>query len=776
MLALATLAILARSRIVRSNQRGYVAVTPVQRAGRYQVMEATAMAKAPEKTAAAPNPKKSRRKPATSANGAPTAKIEALAPFRAAPGDNALTTNQGVPIADNENSLRAGERGPTLLEDFILREKITHFDHERIPERVVHARGAAAHGYFQVYESMADVTRATFLHDPAVKTPVFVRFSTVGGSRGSADTARDVRGFAVKFYTSDGNFDLVGNNMPVFFIQDAIKFPDFVHAVKPEPHNEIPQASSAHDSLWDFVSLTLESSHMMMWLMSDRAIPRSFAMMEGFGVHTFRLINAQNEARYVKFHWKPKLGVHSLVWDEAQKIAGKDPDFHRRDLFERIEAGQFPEWELGLQLFGDEEADAFDFDILDPTKLIPEELVPVQRIGKMVLDRNPDSYFAETEQVAFCTSHLVPGIGFTNDPLLQGRNFSYLDTQLSRLGGPNFHEIPINRPICPFSNGQRDGMHRMTIDVGNTSYSPNSLDDNLPAPRTVEDGAFATYPARVDGIMRRVRSASFDDHFSQATLFWNSMSAVEKQHIIDAFSFELAKVQHAEIRERVVNAMLAHIDTGLAGAVAGNLGLAAPSAAANGKPAARKPGKNGNGAAGATASLASPLLSQLNANTGVIGDITGRKVAVLVADGSSAGDVETIANALEEAGAQALVVAAKLGEVAGDGGPIAVDHRIITMPAVVFDAVYIPGGAQAASTLAASSLARNFVAEAFAHAKAIASSEDGALVLDEAGIPQRDAAIEGVVIGDADAISADFVEAIGLHRAWGRAELEPIPA
>ena len=733
------------------------------------------MAKAPQKRVAPSPAKKKIRSKAATTNGAPTAKIKALAPFRAAPGDGALTTNQGVPIADNENSLRAGERGPTLLEDFILREKITHFDHERIPERVVHARGAAAHGYFQVYESMANVTRAAFLQDPKAKTPVFARFSTVGGSRGSADTARDVRGFAVKFYTEDGNFDLVGNNMPVFFIQDAIKFPDFIHAVKPEPHNEIPQASSAHDSLWDFVSLTLESSHTVMWLMSDRAIPRSLAMMEGFGVHTFRLINAKGESRYVKFHWKPKLGVHSLLWDEAQKIAGKDPDFHRRDLFERIEAGQYPEWELGLQLFGDDEADAFGFDILDPTKLIPEEIVPVQRIGKMVLDRNPDSYFAETEQVAFCTSHLVPGIGFTNDPLLQGRNFSYLDTQLSRLGGPNFHEIPINRPVCPFSNGQRDGLHRMTIDVGNAAYSPNSLDGDLPAPRTVEDGAFATYPARVDGVMRRIRSASFDDHFSQATLFWNSMSGVEKQHIVDAFSFELAKVNRAEIRERVVSAMLAPIDAGLAGAVAANLGLAAPPSATNGKPRAKTARGKSNGASNGTTSLASPLLSQLNPQTGVLGDITGRKVAILVADGTSADDVETMSSALEDAGAQAVVVAAKLGEVAGDGGGIRVDHRFVTMPAVVFDAVYLPGGAEAASALGASSVARNFVAEAFAHAKAIASSEDGALLLREAGIPQRDESLDGVVIGDAATIAADFIESIGRHRAWGRAQLE-VPA
>jgi catalase len=736
------------------------------------------MAKDPAKRKVSPSASKARNGASTAGRGAASTKIQALEPFRAKPGDSVLTTNQGVPIADNENSLRAGERGPTLLEDFILREKITHFDHERIPERVVHARGAAAHGYFEVYESMAEITRASFLQDPSVRTPVFVRLSTVGGSRGSADTARDVRGFAVKFYTRDGNFDLVGNNMPVFFIQDAIKFPDFIHAVKPEPHNEIPQASSAHDSLWDFVSLSLESSHMMMWLMSDRAIPRSLAMMEGFGVHTFRLINAHGDARYVKFHWKPKLGVHSLVWDEAQKIAGKDPDFHRRDLYERIESGQFPEWELGVQLFGDAEADSFDFDILDPTKLIPEELVPVQRIGRMVLDRNPDSYFAETEQVAFCTSHLVPGIGFTNDPLLQGRNFSYLDTQLSRLGGPNFHEIPINRPVCPFGNGQRDGMHRMTIDVGDATYSPNSLDDNLPAVKTVEDGAFATYPARVDGVMRRVRSASFSDHFSQATLFWNSMSPVEKQHIIDAFSFELAKVNRPEIRARVLEEMLARIDGKLAGAVAANLGLPVPATVgANGTSAgARRNGESATAPKNGAHLTTSPLLSQLNPETGVMGDITGRKVAILVAAGASTNDVLAIDAALTAAGAEPLVLAAKLGEVAGEGGPIEIDHTLVTMPAVAFDAVYVPGGPDAIAKLAASSEARLFVAEAFAHAKAIAADDDGAMLLAAAGIPLRDTAVDGVIVGESDAIAPAFIEAIGRHRAWGRSELEAIPA
>ncbi len=731
------------------------------------------MAKTPTKRKA--SKAHSAKAPAANLAEPVSVKAVALAPFRALPDDKTLTTNQGVPIADDENSLRAGERGPTLLEDFILREKITHFDHERIPERVVHARGAAAHGYFQVYESMADITRASFLTDPSLQTPVFVRFSTVGGSRGSADTPRDVRGFAVKFYTQDGNYDLVGNNMPVFFIQDAIKFPDFVHAVKPEPHNEIPQASSAHDTLWDFVSLTLESSHMMMWLMSDRALPRSYATMEGFGVHTFRLINAANEARYVKFHWKPVLGAHSLDWDEAQKLAGKDPDFNRRDLYERIENGQFPEWELGLQIFGDAEADSFDFDILDATKLIPEELIPVVRIGKMVLNRNPDSYFAETEQVAFCTSHLVPGIGFTNDPLLQGRNFSYLDTQLSRLGGPNFHEIPINRPVCPFSNGQRDGMHRMTIDAGETSYSPNSLDGNFPLAKTVESGGFATYPARVDGVMRRVRSASFDDHFSQATMFWNSMSAPEKEHIAGAFSFELAKVNRVEIRRRVVEKMLANIDLDLAAAVAENVGLPAPVApSANGKASVRPDGATKAKATGSAAS--SPLLSQLHPKTGVIGNITGRKVAILVAPGASGADVQTIKTTLAEAGAKGLVVGSSLAAVDGAQGPITIDHTILTMPSVTFDAVYIPSGMAAAAAQPGAGEMRNFVGEAYKHAKALAASGDSAGIFAKLGIETGEDPANGVLSGDAAEISDAFIAAIGNHRAWERAGRLSVPA
>ena len=721
-------------------------------------------------TRAVPTPKaKAKTKP----NGAqPSAKIAALEPYRADPHGKTLTTNQGLPIADDQNSLKAGERGPTLLEDFILREKITHFDHERIPERVVHARGAAAHGYFQVYESMAPYTRAGFLQDPSVQTPVFVRFSTVGGSRGSADTPRDVRGFAVKFYTQEGNYDLVGNNMPVFFIQDSIKFPDFVHAVKPEPHNEIPQASSAHDTLWDFVSLTLESSHMMMWLMSDRALPRSFANMEGFGVHTFRFINAQNESRYVKFHWKPVLGAHSLVWDEAQKLAGKDADFNRRDLYESIEKGNFPTWELGVQMFGDAEADSFDFDILDSTKLIPEELIPVKRIGKMVLNRNPDSYFAETEQVAFCTTHLVPGIGFTNDPLLQGRNFSYLDTQISRLGGPNFHEIPINRPVCPFSNGQRDGAHRMTIDTGDASYGQNSLDGDFPKELPVEAGGFATYPDRIDGVSRRVRSASFADHFSQATLFWNSMSPAEKEHIVGAFSFELAKLNRVEIRERVITKMLVNIDAGLASAVAANVGFAiaaTPAPAANGK------SKHANGTPAPAAS--SPLLSLLDPATGLTGNIESRKVAILAADGADANDIEALKSRLLEEGAQGVVLAARLGTLAGAGGSIDVDHTLVTMPSVAFDAVMIPGGDASAATLAKSGDAVHFIAEAYKHAKAVCAIGDAAALLDAAHVPATASVADGVVRGDSmDAALDDFVDAIGKHRAWSRSELEAIPA
>src|SRR5687767_3069371 len=499
-------------------------------------------------------------------------KLDDLAKNKEDSAGEFLTTNQGVRVNDNQNSLKAGDRGPTLLEDFILREKITHFDHERIPERVVHARGSAAHGHFQVYESMAQYTKADFLQDPSVKTPVFVRFSTVAGSRGSTDLARDVRGFAVKFYTQEGNYDLVGNNIPVFFIQDGVKFPDLVHAIKPEPHREIPQAASAHDTFWDFISLMPESLHMIMWVMSDRAIPRSYRMMEGFGVHTFRFVNEKAKSRFVKFHWKPVLGVHSVVWDEAQKISGLDPDFHRRDLWEAIENGDFPEWEFGVQIVEEKDEQKFDFDLLDATKLIPEELVPVRRIGKLTLNRNPDNFFAETEQVAFHPGHLVPGIDFTNDPLLQGRLFSYTDTQLIRLGGPNFHEIPINRPVAPIHNNQRDGYMRQTINRGRVSYEPNSLGGGCPFQAGVAMGGFVSHAEKVDSRKIRARSESFFDHFSQATLFFNSQSEPEKGHIIRALRFELGKVETPAIRERMLF-LLAEVDKGLANSVAEGLGL-----------------------------------------------------------------------------------------------------------------------------------------------------------------------------------------------------------
>jgi catalase len=486
-----------------------------------------------------------------------------------------LTTNQGLRVNDDQNQLKAGERGPTLLEDFIYREKMTHFDHERIPERVVHARGVAAHGYFEAYNDNANLSRAAFLQPGAV-TPVFTRFSTVAGSRGSSDMARDVRGFSVKFYTEEGIYDLVGNNIPVFFIQDAIKFPDFIHAVKPEPHNEIPQAASAHDTFYDFISINPETTHMLLWVMSDRGLPRSLRMMEGFGVHTFRLVNAEGKARFVKFHWKPLLGTHSVAWEEAQQISGKDPDYHRRDLWANIEGGNYPEWELGVQVIEEEDERKFDFDILDSTKLIPEEQVPVIKLGKMVLNRNVDNYFAETEQVAFCLSHIVPGIDFSNDPLLQGRLFSYLDTQLKRLGGPNFHEIPINRSLAPVHNGQRDGHMRQTINKGNVAYGVNKLNHGYPKQAKASEGGFVSSYERVEGHKIRLRSKSFVDHYSQAKLFWNSQTDAEKMHIVKALRFELSHVQHLEIQERTL-VQLAQVDHDLARRVAEGLGMDVPS-------------------------------------------------------------------------------------------------------------------------------------------------------------------------------------------------------
>ena len=682
-------------------------------------------------------------------------KSQDLEQFRVRPDGEALRTNQGVKIADNQNTLRAGPRGPSLLEDFIMREKITHFDHERIPERIVHARGSAAHGVFQVYESQAELTRADFLQDPSKQTPVYVRFSTVQGPRGSADTVRDVRGFATKFYTQAGNFDLVGNNMPVFFIQDAIKFPDFVHAVKPEAPNEMPTGGTAHDTFWDFVSLVPESAHMVIWAMSDRAIPKSLRTMEGFGVHTFRFVNAQGKSRFVKFHWRPVLGSYSLVWDEAQKIAGKDPDFHRRDLWEAIERGDYPEFELGVQVVEEEDEHRFDFDLLDPTKLIPEELVPVKIIGKMTLNRNPDNFFAETEQAAFHPGHVVPGIDFTNDPLLQGRLFSYTDTQISRLGGPNFHEIPINRPVCPFQNNQRDAMHRQTIHVGQASYEPNSLSGGWPKETLPADGGFESYQERVDGTKIRVRSESFADHFSQATLFYNSMSQPEKDHIVAAYSFELGKVTRPEIRERVVTQILANIDLDLAGQVATALGLPAPQQGS-------KPGKPNP--------ADSPALSLLNR---VKPGIKTRKIALLTAPGADTAMLAQLRDAFAAEGAHALVIAPSLAAI----GDVAPDATIAGMPSVMFDAVFVCGGQQATDTLAQSGDARHFVLEAFRHLKALGALGSGRDVLSAAHLPDN---ADGVATGDdgqwKDVVKA-FVDAAGQHRVWSRqAQAESVPA
>jgi catalase len=733
---------------------------------------------------------KSRKRTRSAGRNEASSKVESLASFTADGTDQALTTNQGVKINDNQNSLKAGERGGTLLEDFILREKITHFDHERIPERIVHARGSAAHGVFQVYESMAGITKAAFLQDPSKRTPVFVRFSTVAGSRGSSDLARDVRGFAVKFYTEEGNFDLVGNNMPVFFIQDAIKFPDLVHAVKPEPHNEMPQAASAHDTFWDFISLMPESMHMIMWVMSDRAIPRSFRMMEGFGVHTFRFVNDKGKSRFVKFHWKPLLGVHSVVWDEAQKISGKDPDFHRRDLWEAIENGDFPEWELGVQIVEEKDEFKFDFDLLDPTKIIPEELVPVRRIGKLTLNRNPDNFFAETEQAAFHVAHIVPGIDFSNDPLMQGRLFSYTDTQLIRLGGPNFHEIPINRSIAPTHNNQRDGFMRQTINKGRVAYEPNSIGGGCPFQAGADMGGFVSFAERIDAGKVRARSQSFFDHFSQATLFFNSQSEPEKTHLMKALRFELGKVEVPAIRERMVY-LLSQVDRGLAEQVAEGLGIKVPakidgplnrSIPADANPKSVQPIKVAK-TVGTSAALSM-------ANTPK-DSISTRKIAALVADGFDEAGLEAMKKALTAGGAQLKTVAPRLGIVTGaSGGRLNADFSLLTTSSVLFDAVYVAGGEKSAAVLAGEADALHFVNESYKHCKAIAATGAGidvlvASYLGHEGIvdpmPAKGQAVakEGVVLSaDAQAgkAAALFVRAIAEHRHWIRETKDQVPA
>ncbi|TKB58067.1 MAG: catalase [Nitrospira sp.] len=712
-----------------------------------------------------------------------------LCAFRETGEGQYLTTNQGLRINDDQNSLKAGERGPSLLEDFHLREKMTHFDHERIPERVVHARGSAAHGYFQVYKSLAPLTKAVFLQDPSIKTPVFVRFSTVVGSRGSSDLARDARGFAVKFYTQEGNYDLVGNNVPVFFIQDALKFPDLVHAVKPEPHHEMPQAAAAHDTFWDFISLMPESMHMIMWVMSDRALPRSYRMMEGFGVHTFRLINDKGQARFVKFHWKPLLGLHSVVWDEAQKISGKDPDFHRRDLWDAIEHGAYPEWEFGIQVVEEKDEQKFGFDLLDPTKLIPEELVPVQRVGKMILNRNPDNFFSETEQVAFHPGHLVSGIDFSNDPLLQGRLFSYTDTQLIRLGGPNFHEIPINRPVAPVHNNQRDGHMRQAINDGRTSYQPNSLGGGCPMQAKADLGGFVSYAEKMVGAKVRQRSRSFFDHFSQASLFWHSQSEPEQAHIVRAFRFELGKLEVPAIRERMIG-MLAQVDSSLAKRVAQGLGLNVPtksptllneSVPADGNPAEYQPKPNKSSA------NRSPALSMANS---VKGGIKTRKVAILAGDGVNDADLTGMKKALIAAGAQAKIVAPRLGKLTSDkGADIHIDFSFLTSSSVLFDAVYIPGGDKSIQALQQEDDAIEFVKEAYKHCKTIAATGAGGrfvrmtcLGRDLAGGSEHEGVQntedEGLIIGkenDTRGVASKFIDAMAHHRHWAR-ELKSQPA
>jgi catalase len=675
-----------------------------------------------------------------------------------------LTTNQGVPVADNQHSLKAGLRGPALLEDFILREKITHFDHERIPERIVHARGSGAHGYFECYQSMASVTRASLFAEAGKRTPVFVRFSTVLGERGSTDTPRDVRGFAVKFYTDEGNWDLVGNNIPVFFIQDAMKFPDLIHAAKPEPHFGMPQAATAHDTFWDFVSLMPESTHMLMWAMSDRTLPRSLRMMQGFGVHTFRLIDAQGRSTFVKFHWTPLAGTHSLDWDESVKISGADPDFHRRDLWEAIEYGAFPEWELSFQSFTEEQAESFSFDVLDATKIIPEELVPLTPVGKMVLNRNPDNFFAETEQVAFCAAHIVPGIDFSNDPLLAGRIHSYQDTQISRLGGPNFHEIPINAPVAQVHNNQRDGMHRQSINRGKVSYEPNSLGGGCPFQAGIAGFTSFREPIAADKV--RGKPERFADHYTQATLFYNSQTPIEKAHILRGFRFELTKVQVPAIRQRVV-AMLANVDAEFASTLAAQLGMTAPEPLPRVLKKAPKPEVT-----------ASPALS-LFARPGAVG-IQTRRIAILVADGVNGAAAQALHAGLVAQGAVPRYIGARLGAVKSeDGVEVNVEVTLETTPAVLYDAVAVLGGRGAVVQLGNLGHALEFIKDQYRHAKPILAVGEAAALLENAGAPAvlpSGKPDPGVLIvgpdGSVAEVLPEFIKAIARHRHHER-EMDP---
>lgn len=658
-----------------------------------------------------------------------------------------MTTREGVPVADDQNSLRVGPRGGSLLEDFIMRNKIFHFDHERIPERVVHARGFGVHGYFEPYKSLSDVTRADLFQRAGEKTPVFVRFSTVAGNKGSFDLARDVRGFAVKFYTKEGNWDLVGNNIPVFFIQDGIKFPDLIHAVKDEPNTGFPQAQSAHDNFWDFISLTPESMHMIMWIMSDRAIPRSYRFMEGFGVHTYRLVNAQGKSTFVKFHWKPKLGLQSVVWNEAVKINGADPDFHRRDLWNSIQAGKYPEWELGMQLFDEDFAKKFDFDILDPTKIIPEELIPVQRVGKLVLNKTVDNFFAETEQVAYCTNNIVPGIDYSDDPLLQIRNFSYLDTQLKRLGSPNFTQLPINAPKCPVFNFEQDG--HMTIDnpKGRVNYEPNSWG----GPRENPSKGFVSYPAEQHGPKVRMRPESFADHYSQARQFYISQTPIEQGHIADALVFELSRVEKPEIRTRVV-AHLENIDATLAQKVAIGLGLKGlPSAAETKNPAK-------------TGLPPSPELSIIKNGPD---SFKGRRLGILVSDGVDSGLLSSLRSAATKVGADVAIIAPTISGVkASDGSHVNADYKVNGGPSVLFDSVAVlttPEGAQKLSTEAT---AKDFVSDAFAHLKFIAFNSGAAPLLEAAGVATSKN--DGVIQLKTGSDASNFISTCKQLRLWTR--------
>jgi catalase len=665
-----------------------------------------------------------------------------------AEGRPTLTTAQGVPIADDQNHLRAGPRGPMLMQDFHFREKIFHFDHERIPERVVHARGYGAHGYFETTASLAKVTRADLFQRPGERTPVFVRFSTVAGSKGSFDLARDVRGFAVKFYTQEGNWDLVGNNIPVFFIQDAIKFPDIIHAAKPEPDRAFPQAQTAHDNFWDFISLTPESMHMVMWIMSDRAIPRSYRFMEGFGVHTFRFVNARGKSTFVKFHWKPKLGLQSVMWNEAVKINGADPDFHRRDLWNAINAGAFPEWELGVQLFDEAFTETFDFDVLDPTKIIPEELVPIRVVGRLVLDRMPDNFFAETEQVAFCTQNVVPGIDFSDDPLLQGRNFSYLDTQLKRLGSPNFTHIPINAPRCPFAHFQQDGHMTTANPKGRANYQPNSWGPEVGGPRENPAQGYRFFPQPVDGVKTADRSETFADHYSQARQFYISQEPIEQKHLGDALVFELSKVERPDIRERMVS-HLRNIDAGLAGKVATGLGVALPPAMKS----ARRP-------------MDLPASEPLSIVRNGPQSFMGRKLGILATDGASADLVNALVAAVVGEGAMAEIIAPMIGGVTlDDGTELPVQQKIDGGPSVLYDAVAIVVSERGASRLLKDAPTKDFICDAFAHCKFIGFSGEAISLLERAGIAGD--LDEGCVDLTSEGVDA-FIGLLPEVRHWAR--------